>query len=302
MSLIDRIDSRILLQGGSATSAGGGGSTIGGQGTSSSFDGGAVIVDSLGRIGDAFNDSFLRISTAVSAVQKTEDFLRDIQSVATQLVDLAQRAVDPQASTEERRSLNSTFQRKIQDFENILDEADVGDEDFLDMDSIEKVLQAAGINTSSSNKVTESLKSVGGSDGQLGYEPIRSEEVFVNPRDTSESGFGEATSSNPLNRNLSTLANATIALSTFQELKEDIRADLKGISGALDALQIANKIALEGRNAADGFASRVSSTGDAQSVATALQNSIRSAGGGSLINSHSDLDRILVSDILSIAS
>ncbi len=301
MSLIDRIDSRILLQGGSASSASGGGSTVGGLGAGSSFDGGAVIVDSLGKIGDAFNDSFIRISTAVRAIQKTEDFLKDIQSVTTQLLDLAERAADPQASTEQRRSLNSSFQTKLQDFQNILDSADDGEENFLDMDSIEKILQGAGINPDASNKVTQALKSVGGADDILGYEPIRSEEVFVSPRDTSESRVSETTSSNPLDRNLSTLANATLAHDTFEELKSDIQTDLNGISGALDALRIANKISLEGRNAADGLAGRVSGSADAQSVAESLQQSIRAGGGGSLINSHSDLDRILVSEILSIA-
>ena len=102
----------------------------------------------------------------------------------------------------------------------------------------------------------------------------------------------------PLKQNLQTRGGAIVAYNTLKKLKKDVANDVKYVKGILEELKGASNFATFGAISARELEGRISSIGDAQSLAQKIQSQIRARSNDGRLAEHSSLDTILVSKLL----
>ncbi len=180
MTLINKINGSLItsLSGGSSSSSASGSSTIGGRGVSASFGGDRVsLQNGLAAGKQAFTNSFLRTSDAFSKFQVTQQAVGTLLGLTDELVELAERASDPQSTAQERSRINSQFQVKRKEFKTILNETKLDGVDLLDKNDLAGVLKDAGIDPEAASFLSQTFSSVAGSDNVVGFARLVSEQL-----------------------------------------------------------------------------------------------------------------------------
>ena len=279
-------------------------SSINGRGKSVAVAAAQVNVgNALSTAATSFRNSFIRMDDALQKFGKTQSYLQDLSDSLDELTTLAERSLDPEASDEERARLNSTFQKKITEYRALLrnstqfDTASEESTDFLSTTDLEQVLRDAGVDPSSATALAETFARLGNGDTDLGISPIISDDVTVGNDDGTTSTAIASTGSDPLTQDISTRAQAAIAVNTLAKLQDDVKTDLKNVSFVISELKGAQSFALAGYAASASIAGQLSQD-DANKTAIKLVSLIRKNDNDISLAAHSDIDATLAKELL----
>ncbi|MFN8389995.1 MAG: hypothetical protein U0136_06870 [Bdellovibrionota bacterium] len=293
MALIDGINGKFLTQlsGGSASS---GGSKINGLGTGSSFGSASNVSSGLNNLATAFSDSVVRLSSPVSAFSAAAGTVTQLVSLTDEMIHLAERASSDDLGTGDREIANIAFQRKAQQYRTLLARTSRQGFDLREKGDLEKILKASGVDPSASTTLASFFRALATTDGEIGYENIRGEDVSVTGT-TADITLGSE-NTDPLKQDLKTRSGATVAYRTLTKLKANLEDDLKGVKGVLTELRGSLEFAREAGIASDE-ATRTLDLSDVNAVANTIRQQILTRTRDADISEHSDLDRTLVKQL-----
>jgi len=286
MSLINQINGGLIqrLSASAGTSSAPSVSSINGKGVSASFDGANVNIREGLRVGgETFTRSLLRMSDAISSFQIVKSRLTEINSLVTDLSDLASQSARADISDDERSRLTSDFRSGLSKLNTLYASSDNGEIDLLDRNDLADVLDGSGIDTDAATKLAGYLRSGGGSDARLGFERAL---------------VSDGTKASPLTQKIDTRESALDAETVFKALAVAVKDDLKSINGVLEELNAAADFAGAGGLAFGKLYESILRSQDADKVAVELVSLIRNRVSDNELGPHSDLDTMLAAELL----
>lgn len=306
MALINKIDGNLLrfLVKNNPSPAASSPSTLSGKGVGASFDAASTsLTGALNAGADAFSRSALRLNTLSSALEITNNNLTELLDITNQMLDLADAAAENEVTDQDRVDINSKFLTLVAEYRKVVDGASSDESDFLEKSDVAKVIEQAGIDLSSASKLGQSFAQTGGADGQLGTEPISSEDIFftaINAGVVTPTTAIAPSGYNPLSQNLSTQGGAIIAQNTLGKLREELEQDLEGVGTVLSEVKAALKFAVAGVTVFDEYSTRSLGANEADSVAREIAASIRSETSDNQLAAHSEIDLLLSAELLGV--
>lgn len=282
MSLIHEINGDMLYRlSGVARSARSSGNASGGFSSSANA---TTVIEGLEKGAEAFSRSMLRLDDAISDVAVARSSLSQLSSISSDLLEISRIAADGGTSEAERSRLNSKMKTLVSQFSDAQEESQIGDDvNLLEKDDVKDLLEEAGVNFDETSVLVKEFNGSGGSDGELGFE-----------KTTMPNGSRE----DPMSQSLLTLSDAQDALVVFQNLEEHVSEDFESVSTILDELKSARAFATYGYQAFDVLGQGQGSL-SVDELATEIVDRIRRNTADAALAAHSDIDSLLVDDLMS---
>lgn len=285
MSFINEISGPLLLKlaqsSGETTSTS---SSISGNGTGASSDGANVNINQGLLVGrDQFTQSVLRLNSAQGTLQITENLVMRLVQLGQELHSLAKESQDSQTATDERAAFELDFRTLLREYDQVLNEGDVGEDDLLSVSDLEDVLSQAGIDTHLATRLSEAFQHLGGRNLYLGTENITLDDQTV---------------VDPLDLSVDTQENAIRAEEAFESFNRVLTDELEALQTVMREIHGALTFSLEAAYAFADFSGRSLNPDQADQIATQLVSTIKNNASDPEIAPHSDLDRLLIANLL----
>jgi len=300
MSLLYQINGDLFRELSGATSTSRSASTVNGKGSSATFASTADVSVGIGKAATAFANSFQRLGGIVGDVLRAHSRVQEVSQAVDDLLKLAENAAQPGKTEGERGRLHSQFVEGVQKFRALRDGLEaIGNDgeviELLETGGMTTLLRQAGIDPLGVNTVAESLRRLGGTDGEIGFENVLSEDVMVVT--TSGVEFVDAPDgrSDPLLQNLQTEAGAVRAVSDLRKLQRSVHEDgermqaiAEGVTGAVNFSYGAKEI----------FSSYAQASGSAEVLAEKIVGELRTFLPSNALGAYTDLDRELARELV----
>lgn len=299
MSFINKISGGVLVElakssGQKASSAK---SSINGRGLGATSDRDNVDLASGLRIGaEAFARSYVRFNEAIGLVRTSKNLLSELEDITHDLLDLAEESAASDATQADRNSLNLRYQGLVRDARAVIELADGETYDAFSKSDISEVLKDAGVDLNAATALSLSLDRSGGADGILGVEYIDVEPLAEAVE--GEVALQDVSSRDPLNSDIKTRTTALLAVQSLSAYMAELENDLEAMSFVEREIQATINFSLASTSIFESSSSRIDSFPDAEKLAQDIVKRIRNATNDPSLAAHSDLDTILVQEIL----
>ena len=234
------------------------------------------------RASDAFRDSQIRFTKLNKDLESVENRLDSLYKISVRMSEIAEKSSEINLTDQEREFLQSELSSLIRKYKSIRSSSEDEIED-LSLSSFEEAIQAAGVDKNQANSITSRLRSLGGSDGELGYERLSS----------SSSQLVD-----PLGLSVGSRSEAIEASEVFIQLKNEIKRDLESVK---KTREIASGVASYADVAKIAFlesGSVLVLNDKPNQIAEELVMRIKSLAGSSNLSEYSSIDSRLAKELL----
>ncbi len=246
------------------------------------------IADGLRTGARLFSTSVQALNSVISVVGLTRSTLEELDGITDKLITVAKRASLSQTGAQTRNELDREYRRLGVEFRSIVDNADIGETEYLTVEGLSTLFTNVGLDKETSDSIADLFAQfvTPSADDVLASEEVQGSRPVIIPA-TAFSGSvrtltQEFESLFSSDANIKNRPNAYRILNDLTALKKQIAGNIAAADEALDIVGKNLELARQTGLAFLDLADRITSEEDATEVARSLRLEIRRNAGQAL--------------------